>query len=275
MNCPVCKANLEFPVADLDEVYYDCSACNSSLLFKNGECEILSEGQAKASSTQNQKEDTGQSSQDLLEEEKPSPSEETSEEIVEEENPVETKEDLQTSDEEFSEITEVPELTSPEEKLDEIFEQEEEPISTTAPETAEEEVLDQTFEESEQAEAQEEPVENQKLSQTADSEESKEDFSDVAQFGNSQNQDEQGPFLYDLILSEINSQDVREEVLNVLEDEALNLPVGEEDQFIENSIKDGKIIIEKISPVQTYVIVTSLMGLALDISWKQHHIADS
>ena len=44
MKCPVCEIELEIPIQDLDEVYYDCSNCDSSLLFKNGECEILSEG---------------------------------------------------------------------------------------------------------------------------------------------------------------------------------------------------------------------------------------
>ena len=47
MKCPICKIELEFPIQELDEAYYDCSNCDSSLLFKNGECEILNEGHAK------------------------------------------------------------------------------------------------------------------------------------------------------------------------------------------------------------------------------------
>ena len=103
----------------------------------------------------------------------------------------------------------------------------------------------------------------------------KEDFTEVADFGNTQDEDRQGPFLYDLILSEINSLPVRKKVLSILEDESLNLPLNEDNVPLKDRIKDGKITISKISPVQAYVIVTFLMGSPLSISWSQSHIAES
>ena len=101
----------------------------------------------------------------------------------------------------------------------------------------------------------------------------KEDFAEVAEFANSQNQDQQGPYLYDLILSEINSQDLKQQVLTVLEDESLKL--AEKNSSLKDKIKDGKILVQKISPIQAYVIVTSLMGLPLDIFWEQTHFTNT
>ena len=49
MNCPVCNKELEFDLTDLEDFYYDCSVCNSSLSFQKGNCEVISRGQAPQS----------------------------------------------------------------------------------------------------------------------------------------------------------------------------------------------------------------------------------
>ena len=103
----------------------------------------------------------------------------------------------------------------------------------------------------------------------------KEDFSEVAEFARSTDQDKQGLFLYDLTLSEINSQGLREKVLSVLEDESLALPFEGPENLEPMQIKEGKITLAKISPVQAHVIINSLMGLPLNISWEQSSIAES
>ena len=326
MNCPVCKINLEFKAPHLEEVYYDCSNCSSSLLFKNGECEVLSGREAKSPSSQDNqiKETDFQSektlgeyssdenadeglSSDLAIEDHSMELEESAEKvgaepaIIEAENLPEDSEKAEPSsieegkaeDKDFfpDETTQVPELTLPEEEeplesseTSEPAQVVEEPLSSNpeedfpfekkSPENSEQPAEQITPKDNSQQVESKEPVQ-EVFSKTPDSEEPKEDFAEVAEFGNSQDQDKQGPFLYDLILSEINSQDVRKNVLSVLEDESLNLPAREDDQPIDSHIQDGKIIIEKISPVQAYVIITSLMGLPFNISWQQHHIADS
>ena len=313
MKCPVCKIELEIPLQDLDEVYYDCSNCDSSLLFKNGECEVLSEGkkktevleksplQHKSTPQQDQIKETTEAQDQAFEEE-------SSSKIIFEED-----DKNQQADEEFEsfpESHEVEEAEDEDQSLQENQEEEEDlPGDTTqVPELSySEEELSQNFSEQEEVQEQEDLSEKEVQASPAPEEEEgninsspetdfpfekesedaveelekapetpeKEDFSEVAEFGNTQDQDRQGPFLYDLTLSEINSQNVREKVLSILEDKHLNLPLNAEGKSVQDSIKDGQITVLKISPVQAYVILTSLMGLPLDISWKQHHIAES
>ena len=52
MNCPFCKTklDLESPTGQ-EEIYYDCSVCNSSLLLKSTGLEILNEGRLEPAQT--------------------------------------------------------------------------------------------------------------------------------------------------------------------------------------------------------------------------------
>ena len=315
MNCPVCKLELELSLQDSEEIYYDCSNCDSSLVFKNGECEILSEGNPKKALSEENDSEKETLQENTIEEnvektvssKAASPEENLSQNALEVESSEEEAKELQDEkpdeenqlspetdqvEEEFfpDETTQVPELNLPEEEPEEdssqaASEQEKEPLEKADQESSsveqEEKASDhspseQDFpfeEESEESASESDEVESKKEDAPKASE--KEDFSEVVEFGSTQDQDRQGPFLYDLILSEINSQNVREKVLSILEDESLNLPLDKEDKSMQDNIEDGKLIIEKISPVQAYIIVTFLMGLPLDISWKQHHIAES
>ena len=101
-----------------------------------------------------------------------------------------------------------------------------------------------------------------------------EDFSEVAEFAKNQAGNTKNLYIYDLTLSQINSQELKEEVLAVLEDSYLNLEIEDSSFNLEDVVNKGEIKIPKISPVQTYIIVKSLFGLPLNIHWKQHHIAD-
>ena len=296
MNCPVCKTKFDFPSLDLEEFYYDCPHCNSSLLFKNGDYKILSQGKVEPekSESENPPEDSSEeikenTKQELLEEpvesipknqkKKPENPVESASENQEQE-PENSQEEVEVPDEteeEFipDETSHVPELSSPEEETSENKSGEEDPV-------AESEQEDQQNREEAPLEEEKDAPDNfssekdfsfteeleEPLQKETETESQKEDFSEVAEFGNTKDQDQQGPFIYDLTLKEINSQELREKVLEVLNDEYLNLPE-------DSSIKDGQITLTKISPVQAYVIVTSLMGLPLQISWKQQHIADS
>lgn len=319
MKCPVCKIELELSIQEAEEIYYDCSNCDSSLLFKNGDCEILNEGnpQKELSGENNPKEEGFQENinkenigetvksesdslpenllQNALEEENEYQNTEEEDEKLQNEKPDEENQlppETNQIEEEFlpDETTQVPELKLPKEEPEQDFaqtvsEQKKESLKKATQDSAmaeqEEAAPDHSLsktdfpfkEELEESSFESEDVELQKKETSKTSK--KEDFSEVVEFGNTQDQDRQGPFLYDLILSEINSQHIREKVLSILEDESLNLPLDKEDHSIQDNIKNGKLIIEKISPVQAYIIVTFLMGLPLDISWKQHHIAES
>ena len=325
MKCPVCKIELNFAVQNLDDTYYDCSNCDSSLLFKNGECEVLNKGTSKEShsqkglsediSKQNEplqeghsvkeevesiktpKEDISKQNEPLQEghsvkeevESTKTPREDTpSQNFSEKENAdqVLLEEAKLEGGEEFvpNETTQVPENPFIEKNSENFSEQEEDKQKNQDylgdPEEKQDSKLQKGEKTSDHSTTSEKdfPFEKEQEevpSELPDSEIQKEDFSEVAEFGNTQDQDKQGPFLYDLILNEINSKNVREKVLSTLEDTSLNLPLNKEVKSIEDSIKDGKLVIKKISPVQAYVIVTSLMGLPLSISWTQHHIAES
>ncbi len=399
MDCPVCKVKLEFPITELEEAYYDCPHCHSSLLFNKGQCEVLNEGkpgdlepqnppaevgfpgetdpvskgnsrgesesgsstseavgafqepadqaesnqaesnqaesnqaesnqaesnqaesnqaesnqaesnqaesnqaesnQAESNQAESNQAESNQAESNQAEsnqaEFNPAESNQAESNQAEsnqaesnqaesnqaesnqaesnqaESNPAESNlaESSNEEEEEFfpNETTQVPELGAPEQEL---------AATPSGPEELDKEAQPPS------------PAEGQKASPSDDSSQEdfpfqenpaeeppppsqKEDFVEVAEFGNTADQDKQGPFLYDLILSEINSQDTKEKVLAVLEDESLSL-LSEEGG---PSIKNGKIALEKISPVQAYVIVTALMGLPLRVFWTQRHIADS
>ncbi len=264
MECPVCANEWESPAPTQEEVYYDCPHCGSSLLLKKGQCEVLSQGQI------------------------PDPSEEG-------EKPPSSIEPLPEEEDFPDEVTKVPELKMPEEADIESDIEKESPLSKTdeissvkeeeeAP-TPEEPVPSSSESENESAEGAEPSSNNEEkdfpfqeegpaVESSAEAEnKEKEDFSEVAQFAGTSST-EQGPFVYDLILSEINSQDTKEKVLAVLKDEHLNLPLFEEASE-KDLIKEGKIKIAKISPVQAYVIVLSLMGCPLKISWEQSPVEDA
>ena len=289
MNCPVCKTNIEFKIPE-EDTYYDCSNCQSSLLFTQGKCVVINEEKIdteQKAPTENltdfEKSQIFQKEEESLEENtnlskkfseksnfdsltfKETQSMENSQEkSLKETNFIETsqeeKSSLKEQDKEIEddfypdEKTEVPEL------------KEESTQSITTEEDREE--LSYRFEENKS----ELPTNTQNTSDS-DSQQA-EDFSDVAEFAKNKEEDIKGIYLYDLTLSEINSQSLKEEVLAVLEDSYLNLSTEENSLHLKNIRDKGQIKILRISPIQTYMIVSSLMGLPLNIHWEQHHIAD-
>lgn len=369
MKCPVCQYDLDFSSQGLDEVYYDCVQCDSSLLLKNGKCEVLSKGQSKLQEKpvedndlsdqesdnkgeeenqeesnldltsvpeEKQNEPLSEESQNARVEESPkldeeelqnagggeaSPSEKSinqelqsleesalgkkesldqpddESEIVDEHKPQElseenepdlekeSAEEKEPAEEEFfpDEVTEVPELNDKELKTfeEESHQESQEQFADSSP-LESEKPKDQTATgvlsgEAEESEKSDEIKEDQKLeleesspSPKESSPPQKEGFEEVAEFGNKQIQTGQGSFLYDLTLSEINSKVAREKVQFILADESLQLTFDKED-----CIKNGEVKITNISPVRAYIIVSFLMGLPLNVSWNQHHIADS
>ena len=287
MNCPVCKIKIELELPSQEELYYDCSNCQSSLLFKGGECEVIHRGQWEEEKTDSEKTEEVQQEENLQseseqvletqgsmqgseaealetemsednqslnadesvrEENKLRQEQEPAEELSSEENNLE-------SEEGFEAVTEVPEL--------EEGAEEKEPVK--------EEESSYPFEESSQALKDEGKASSHSEKPT---EKGNEDFSDLADFAKRRDQETKGLYLYDLTLSEMNSQALKDEVLDVLENSLLNLSFKGEDSYLKDVMEKGEISLPNLSPVQVYVIVHSLMGLPLKIHWKQRHIAD-
>ncbi len=298
MKCPVCKIDLEFPISNMEEAYYDCSNCGSSLLFKKGECEVLSEGKAPDTLKQTRVKQSSESQETARKKQTAESSrtiEKLSENVLMEEGVKQWEDEKLHEENQREEVfstnegTQVPELSRFEEELSQsAIKQEKKPEDhlngdqsdsrenkETNNKLSSQEKDSPFDQEKEQEEVSllEQSLSGPEKKQASEKTENEEDFSEVADFGNTQDQDRQGPFLYSLILSEINSQNIREKILSIVENECLNLP--DKDKLINNNIKDGKLSISKISPIQTYMIVTALMGLPINISWKQRHIADS
>ena len=287
MNCPVCKTEIEFDLPALEELYYDCSNCQSSLLFKGGKCEVISEGKVREQVQDSLKEKTeavsqvkeAQSKQTLqvqksipsseenlqtenlkgdednqgLQELEP-PAEDLQASLSEKQEEVSSQEEenLELKEEEFDSVTEVPEIGTDSEEIEEEssypFQEHSQEVSSPESDTS--------------------------IGSESSNEGQAEDFSEVADFAKNQDQENKGLYVYDLTLSEMNSQNLKDEVLSVLEDPYLNLSFNEEASYLEDIKEKGEISLSKVSPVQVYVIVHSLMGLPLKIHWKQHHVAD-
>ena len=273
MNCPVCKRKIEFEIPE-EDIYYDCSHCQSSLLFTQGECQIINK--EKTASSHLESETTERNLTDLSDSQNESAFEKSAD----------PNEDFALSETESFSSKESPSSESPqkdsfnqefekEPDLNEDNQEEEEEMSplnekTEVPELKEE--FSHSFKENPKV-LTSTNFPDETIS-SPDSQQKQEDFSDVAEFARKQEEDTKGIYLYDLTLSEINSQRLKEEVLAVLEDSYLNLPQEEESLNLKDIIDKGQIKIPRISPIQTYIIVSSLMGLPLNIHWEQHHIAD-
>ena len=82
--------------------------------------------------------------------------------------------------------------------------------------------------------------------------------------------EEESSFFYSLSIENIHSVDLKKEVELALEDE--NLKLTTEGRSL--SIKDGRLYLKHLSPVKTHIIVRSLIGLPLKISWEQYLLSD-
>ena len=203
-------------------------------------------------------------------------------EALEESHPTEESPD-QTEEEDFfpDENTQVPELKDPDPKEETLEQEKSHPTEDSAQQEESERdpapLDDKSGDKPSQEEAEDFSFEeNADVSERQDlKSEPKESLSDVAEFAENPHR-RGGPFLYDLSLKEIHSKSLTETVLSVIEDEGLKIAEEQESlSFKEKIINTGHIVLENLSPVQAYVIVTRLMGHGLDISWTQSHIADS
>ena len=295
MNCPVCQSDLGLPETfkETMELHYDCPNCSSSLFLKGGNCEVLS-----ANMVSNKEEKPSEKSTKKAEtpspfekqELKEPPSKALASEISSEkesDTPPSSLNEAQPAkaEEDLPENTEVPVLEEVDEGEAEISEKSQKEEEAQSPEERAPQPSPEPFEFKEEdseesaavqpsSETEELPSEEEEGGDPAEEGEiepsAEEDFSDVKKFGNAPAPTGKGAFYYDVTVNEIDSEDLRNQVEEVLEDEALKLS-PEQFHF---SAQEGSLVVKKISPVQAHVIVKSLLGLSLKISWQQHLIAD-
>lgn len=87
---------------------------------------------------------------------------------------------------------------------------------------------------------------------------------DIERYGNS-NSTNEGPLLYSITISGIDSQELRERVKDALADRRLLFDVD----GLMREIKGGKILLREVSSLKTHVLVNQLFSLPLTFEWGQ------
>ena len=296
------------------ELHYDCPSCFSSLFLKGGKCEVLSQRTVSEKLPDGETKSAGpspagpDSDGDTEREEAAGPRDRAAETVSEADTPispaVKPPESGEPVEEALPETPEIPSLKTEEETepealdvssggekgvpppppamdSDSLSEEANLPSASSpaeAPESfefAEESVAAKSGDEdvsisATQASAAESALSREKQDPPMEQDQ-EEDFSGVEKFGNSPAPAGKGAFYYNVTVEEIDSEDLRAETEEILGDPALKLAPEQRDM----SIQDGRLTVSKISPVQAHVIVKSLLGLSLKISWEQHLVADA
>jgi len=314
MNCPVCHTTIKLDFTNLEEFYYDCSVCHSSLFFQDGKFEVISRGQVPQPSQladpeeSSPYEESSYSEESPLEQQSSHQSEDgdpTSDEGVRGDEATLEKEtrDVDPRVPEHSELslepreeaktetktktkTEIPMTDYQDSDFQESFESDQKESSSLpeVPEITEDQVVQeyqdpQSDPELNQALPPEEKADFEEKSFVFKEEESvempQEDFSEVVEFSKDNKPEKTGLYAYKLFLSEINSQSTKDKVIEILEDESLELDLEETDSYKEILRDKGKMELDRLSAIQLYIILHKLMGLPLKVYWEQSHIADS
>jgi len=283
VNCPVCQNSFPQEILKMEEFYYDCSTCHSALYFNEGKIEIISRGEEFE-----EKKDQKEKSKDISFQENPQKEEDNLEEsfLQESRDFVKSNSVEETSfnkEQSFKpqEIETVPEIESSFDEREEEMENEESFHENEVEMENEESFHENEVEEMENEESfhknEVEETKNEEsfaFSEEDNIEEKPEDFSEVQEFSKKREFKDKGFYLYQLFLSEINSQELKERVISIIEDKALEIDFEENPSYKKQIVYNGKIVFSRLSPVQVYVIVHSLMGLPLQIHWKQSHVTD-
>lgn len=94
-------------------------------------------------------------------------------------------------------------------------------------------------------------------------------FDDIAAFGNSEiSQGASGNFLYDILISGVDSEDLRIAVREAFTDKRF----GWDTNDIIKKMRGGSVKIEKVNAIKAAIIVSRLKGYPLEISWAQNGI---
>ena len=92
------------------------------------------------------------------------------------------------------------------------------------------------------------------------------DFSDVAEHGNAQATSEKGFLRYDLCIAGVDSVEIEQQVLSVLEDPRFQWDAKK----IVQSQKEGVLVIKNLNPIKAMCLVSDLSFVPVELSWKQY-----
>ena len=89
-------------------------------------------------------------------------------------------------------------------------------------------------------------------------------FEDVADYGNTASVT--GVIQYDLMISEINTQEQRKIIQDSITDSRFKWNVDE----VMSLVTKGQLVLKDLDPVTTHIIVQRIKDLKVEISWSQH-----
>jgi hypothetical protein len=92
------------------------------------------------------------------------------------------------------------------------------------------------------------------------------DLSDIAEFGNSENLAGDSSLRYNLLISGIDTVDVREALREALTDRKFVWDI----EPILRSIRQGEVRIANVTPVKAYILISRLRGLPIQVKWEQY-----
>ena len=98
-----------------------------------------------------------------------------------------------------------------------------------------------------------------------------EHLQDVVDYANSSDNLDSGGFYYNIIISGIDSKNLRESVLDALDDNRF----GWKKEEINGLIKNGQVTIEKVNAAKTYILISYLKFLPIKVKWDQISIIKS
>lgn len=91
----------------------------------------------------------------------------------------------------------------------------------------------------------------------------------VSAYANSEfSQGKDGPFLFNLFISGLDSKEIRESLREAMNDSRFSF----DSNHLLGQIRGGKLLIKNVSPVQASILVNRLKRLPLAITWEQHAI---
>lgn len=98
------------------------------------------------------------------------------------------------------------------------------------------------------------------------------DLSDIARFGNSDSSGtREGSLRYNLLITGIDTSDVREAFREALTDRKL---MWDTDQIL-RSVKSGEVRIPNVAAVKAHILVLRLRDLPVQVRWEQYAISQS
>lgn len=258
--CPCCKKEFQPPpvdqnTEDMDNLF-SCDHCQSIMKWENQSLKVVYESKEEppvvSTDVDNKEAILSERKEEvLLEEVDQAPSSEFEEAAAEE---LVTEEEIASSNEGVKEDFPEQEAFDGSGGRNNIVEEEAELSGDLGQEEPEEQSVD--------------PASGgMKEEEAPETQDVKQDFSDVEEYGNAQATSEKGFLRYDLRISGLDSSEIEQHVLAILEDPRFKWDAKEVLQMQ----KEGILVIKNLNPIKAMCLVSELSFLpVLELSWKQY-----